>query len=224
MKKSFGSLLRNNNVANISNPPLTAMRLGLVHCHICEKLVKSESVKNKHKAVCSRCGAALHMRLPKSISRTWAFLIASIIMYIPANMLPIMTVQNMGKGEPHTIVGGIIVLIDSDMLPIAFLVFVASLIVPLLKMVGIALLLISVQYRWQVTPHHRTKLFRIIEFVGRWSMLDIFMISILVAMVNLGGLAKVYADAGATAFASVVVLTMLAAISFDSRLIWDKVR
>jgi paraquat-inducible protein A len=145
-------------------------------------------------------------------------------MYIPANMLPIMTVQSMGKGEPHTIVGGIIVLIDSDMLPIAFLVFVASLIVPLLKMVGIALLLISVQYRWQVTPHHRTKLFRIIEFVGRWSMLDIFMISILVAMVNLGGLAKVYADAGATAFASVVVLTMLAAISFDSRLIWDKVR
>ena len=211
-------------MASISNSPLTAMQVGLMHCHICEKLVDSKSVKNKHKVVCPRCGAAMHLRLPKSISRTWAFLIASIIMYIPANMLPIMTVQSMGKGEPHTIVGGIIVLIDSDMLPIAFVVFVASLMVPLLKMVGIAFLLISVQYRWQVTPHHRTKMFRIIEFVGRWSMLDIFMISILVAMVNLGGLAKVYADAGATAFAAVVVLTMFAAISFDSRLIWDKLR
>ena len=211
-------------MTNISNSPLTAMRAGLMHCHICEKLVKSESVKNNHKVVCPRCGADMHMRLPKSISRTWAFLIASIIMYIPANMLPIMTVQNMGKGEPHTIVGGIIELIDSDMLPIAFVVFVASLMVPFLKMIGLVLLLISVQYGWQATPHHRTKIFRIIGFIGRWSMLDIFMISILVAMVNLGGLAKVYADAGATAFAAVVVLTMLAAISFDSRLIWDKVR
>jgi len=200
------------------------MRAGLMHCHICEKLVESESVTNKHKAVCLRCGAAVHMRLPKSISRTWAFLIASIIMYIPANILPIMTVQNMGKGEPHTIVGGVIELINSDMLPIAFVVFVASLMVPFLKMLGIALLLISVQYDWQVTPHYRTKIFRIIGLIGRWSMLDIFMISILVAMVNLGGLAKVYADAGATAFAAVVVLTMLAALSFDSRLIWDKVR
>ncbi len=211
-------------MTNISNSPLTAMQRGLMHCHICEKLVDSESVENKHKASCPRCGAAMHLRLPKSISRTWAFLIASIIMYIPANMLPIMTVQNMGQGDPHTIVGGIIVLIYSDMLPIAFLVFVASLLVPLLKMVGIALLLISVQHSWQVTPRYRIKLYRIIELIGRWSMLDIFMISILVAMVDLGGIAKVYANTGATAFAAVVVLTMLASLSFDSRLIWDKMR
>jgi paraquat-inducible protein A len=195
-----------------------------MHCHICEKLVDSESLENKHKVVCPRCGAALHLRLPKSISRTWAFLIASIIMYIPANVLPIMTVQNMGKGDPHTIIGGIIELIHSDMLPIAFLVFVASLMVPLLKMVGITFLLISVQHSWQVTPHYRIKLYRIIELIGRWSMLDIFMISILVAMVNLGAIAKVYANAGATAFAAVVILTMFASLSFDSRLIWDKVR
>jgi len=211
-------------VTNISNSSLTAMQAGLIHCHICEKLVESESIENKHKASCPRCGAAMHMRLPKSISRTWAFLIASIIMYIPANIMPIMTVQNMGKGDPHTIIGGIVVLIYEGMLPIAFVVFVASLLVPLLKMIGIALLLISVQHSWQVTPRHRTKMYRIIEFVGRWSMLDIFMISILVAMVDFGGIAKVYAGTGAIAFAAVVVLTMLASISFDSRLIWDKVR
>jgi len=211
-------------VTNISNSHLTAMQAGLIHCHICEKLVESESIENKHKASCPRCGAAMHLRLPKSISRTWAFLIASIIMYIPANMLPIMTVQNMGQGDPHTIVGGIIELIHSDMLPIAFLVFVASLMVPLLKMVGISFLLISVQHSWQATPHYRIKLYRIIEFIGRWSMLDIFMISILVAMVNLGAIAKVYANTGATAFAAVVILTMFASLSFDSRLIWDKVR
>ncbi len=211
-------------MTNTQSAPVTAKQAGLMHCHICNNLVELSQVKNTHHLVCPRCGAALHMRLPKSISRTWAFLIASIVLYIPANTLPIMQVQKLGEGDAHTIVGGIVALLHGGMFPIALVVFIASLLVPFLKMLGIALLLISVQHNWQATPHHRTKIYRIIEFVGRWSMLDVFMISILVAMVDLGGVAKVYAGAGATAFAAVVVLTMLAAISFDSRLIWDKVR
>ncbi len=204
-------------------PRMTALDAGFMHCHVCKKLLDLPA-RHEEKASCSRCSAHVHPRLPNSISRTWAFLIASIIFYIPANTYPIMTVQKLGEGDGHTIIGGIIALLHSGMYPIAFVVFIASLLVPLLKMLGIALLLLSVQFHWQTSAHHRTKAYRIIEFVGRWSMLDVFMISILVAMVDLGGVAKVYAGTGATAFAAVVIFTMLAAISFDSRLIWDNVR
>jgi paraquat-inducible protein A len=132
-----------------------------------------------------------------------------------------MTVTQLGRGEPHTIIGGILALIESDMLPIAMLVLVASILVPLLKLFGITLLLLCVHYRWQVNARLWTRMYRVIAFVGRWSMLDIFMISILVALVDLGGVAQVIAGSAATAFAAVVVLTMLAAKFFDPRLLWD---
>jgi paraquat-inducible protein A len=132
-----------------------------------------------------------------------------------------MTVTQLGRGEPHTILGGIIALIDSDMLPIALLVLIASILVPLLKLLGITLLLLCVHYRWQVNASLWTRIYRIIAFVGRWSMLDIFMISILVGLVDLGGVAQVISGPAATAFAAVVVLTMLAAKFFDPRLLWD---
>jgi paraquat-inducible protein A len=132
-----------------------------------------------------------------------------------------MTFTRFGVGEPHTIAGGIISLIHGDMLPIALLVLVASILVPLLKLLGLSLLLLCVHCRWQVRAQQWTKTYRIIAFVGRWSMLDIFMISILVSVVNLGGVAQVIAGTASTAFAAVVVLTMFAAKSFDPRLIWD---
>lgn len=207
--------------SEMQKPP-TAKNFNLMHCHICQNLI--QYMQHQNEINCPRCGEAAHLRLPNSLNHTWVFLITSIILYIPANTLPIMTVTKLGEGDAHTIVGGIIALLHSGMFPIAIIVFIASLLVPFLKMLGIALLLISVQRDWQVNPGYRTTMYRIIEFVGRWSMLDIFMISILVAMVDLGGVAKVYAGAGATAFAAVVIFTMLAAISFDSRLIWDKMR
>ncbi|MEI7796806.1 MAG: paraquat-inducible protein A, partial [Methylococcaceae bacterium] len=148
-------------------------------------------------------------------------LLSGFALYIPANLFPIMTVTKLGVGEPHTILGGIVALIHSDMLPIAMLVLVASILVPLLKLLGLSLLLLCVHFRWQVNAKLWTRLYRIIAFVGRWSMLDIFMISILVSLVNLGGVAQVIAGSAATAFAAVVVLTMFAAKSFDPRLIWD---
>jgi paraquat-inducible protein A len=147
--------------------------------------------------------------------------LSGVALYIPANLFPIMTVTQLGVGEPHTILGGIIALIHSDMLPIAMLVLVASILVPLLKLLGLSLLLLCVHFRWQVNAKRWTQMYRIISFVGRWSMLDIFMISILVSLVNLGSVAQVIAGSAATAFGAVVVLTMFAAKSFDPRLIWD---
>jgi paraquat-inducible protein A len=135
-----------------------------------------------------------------------------------------MTYTKLGVGEPHTIIGGIISLIQGDMVPIAMLVLVASILVPMLKLLGISLLLLNVHYRWQKHAKKWTIMYRIIAFVGRWSMLDIFMISILVALVDIGGVAKVIAGPAATAFAAVVVLTMFAAKNFDPRLIWDNQR
>jgi len=198
----------------------TALGQGLIRCHDCGSLTRHTAKP----LVCKICGNHLHARLPNSFQRTLALLISGYALYIPANIFPIMTVSRLGVGEPHTIVGGIIELIHSDMIPIAILVFVASVLVPLLKLLGISLLLLNVYCRWQINARLWTVIYRIIAFVGRWSMLDIFMISILVSLVDLGGVSQVIAGPAATAFAAVVVLTMFAAKSFDPRLIWDNQR
>lgn len=197
-----------------------ALAQGYIRCHDCGYLA-NQSDNHQH---CPLCGGLLQPRLVNSFQRTAALLLSAFCLYIPANIYPIMTVTRLGVGEPHTIIGGIIALIDSDMIPIAMLVLVASILVPLLKIVGISLLLLNVHYRWQAHPEKWTMLYRIIAFVGRWSMLDIFMISILVSLVDMGGVAQVIAGSAATAFAAVVVLTMFAAKNFDPRLIWDKQR
>jgi paraquat-inducible protein A len=133
----------------------------------------------------------------------------------------VMTVISFGKGEPDTILSGVKALIEVGMWPVALLVFFASITVPVLKLIGLIYLLVSVQLRSTWRPRDRTAMFRVIEVVGRWSMVDIFMLSILVALVNLGSIAQIEPGAGAIAFAGVVILTMLASMSFDPRLIWD---
>jgi paraquat-inducible protein A len=197
--------------------PNTALTQGLIRCHDCDLLVKNTS---SH-AHCPRCNSVLHPRLPDSLQRTTALLISAFLLYIPANIFPIMMVSQFGVGEPHTIAGGIVELIHSNMVPIAMLVLVASILVPLLKLIGISLLLLCVHFRWQVNARLWTAMYRVIAFVGRWSMLDIFMISILVDLVNLGSVAQIIAGPAATAFAAVVILTMFAAKAFDPRLLWD---
>jgi paraquat-inducible protein A len=197
-------------------PLKTALTQGFTRCHDCGRLIKS-----KTKALCPVCGHFVSARKPHSIQRTVALIISALCLYVPANIFPIMSVTQLGIAETHTIVGGIAALIQSDMIPIALLVLVASILVPLMKLLGLTVLLLCVHYRWQVNARLFTQLYRIIAFVGRWSMLDIFMISILVALVDLGGVAQVVAGSAATAFAGVVVLTMFAAKSFDPRLLWD---
>ena len=200
----------------------TAARALLISCHACHQLSRIPVGLTNGDAICPRCEAHIHSRKPNSISRTWALLIAAYILYIPANLLPVMTVISFGKGTPDTILSGVKELIHAGMLPIALVVFFASIMVPVTKLLVLTYLLLSVKYKSQWRPRERTVLYRITEVVGRWSMIDIFMISILIALVKLEAVATIEPGMGAISFAAVVVLTMFAAIGFDPRLIWDK--
>ena len=201
---------------------MTAAQASLISCHACHQLSKMPPALTHGEAICPRCEAPIHLRKPNSISRTWALLIAAYILYIPANLLPVMTVISFGKGEADTILSGVKELIHAGMVPIALLVFFASITVPVLKLLTLTFLVLSVQYKSQWRPRERTKLYRITELVGRWSMIDIFMISILIALVKLQAVATIEPGPGAISFAAVVIITMFAAMSFDPRLIWDK--
>jgi len=172
-------------------------------------------------APCPRCGFALRERKPDSIGRTWALVIAALTLYVPANAYPVLTINELGVGYPTTIFGGIRDLLNAGMWPLAAVVFFASIVVPLLKMTGLATLLISTQFGYRRHLRDRTRLYRIIESIGRWSMIDIFVGSLLVALLQFGSVVSVLPGPGAIAFASVVVLTMLAARTFDPRLMWD---
>ena len=200
---------------------LTAVNQSLLNCPTCNLLSYSQSGENTQHMNCPRCGKNLHSRRPNSISRTWALLITAVVLYIPANIFPIMTVTQLGKSEADTILTGVKSLIEADMWSLAALIFFASIIVPILKVIMLLFLLISVQFHSNWRPKERTALYRITESVGRWSMIDIFVLSILVALVRLGNIATIEPGIGATSFAAVVVATMLAAMAFDPRLIWD---
>jgi paraquat-inducible protein A len=198
---------------------MRAIDAGLLICHECHQLNPQQL--DSAKQFCTRCGSHLHARRPNSLARTWALLLTAAILYIPANLLPIMTVNSLGKGQSDTIMSGVIELVNYGMLPIAAVVFIASILVPTFKLIGITLLLYSVQRHQPMSARQRILMYRFIEWIGRWSMLDIFVIATLVAVVNFGNLASIEPGLGAAAFASVVVLTMLAALTFDPRLIWD---
>ena len=204
------------------HPPAdTAAALGLTSCHTCDLLVPA-APEGGH-ASCPRCHSAVHgLRRPDSIARTWALLGSAALMLIPANLYPVMTVIQFGQGEPNTILSGVMHLIDSGMWPLALLVFFASFIVPLSKIAVLVLLLLTVQKGSSWRRRDRTLLYRVTEVVGAWSMIDIFLVGILVALVNMEALATVRPGVGAIFFGAAVVLTMLAAMSFDPRLIWDR--
>lgn len=198
---------------------LTAKRALMLSCHSCHLLSRAPISKGQLR--CPRCGASLHSRKPNSIMRTWALVIAAYIFYIPANVLPVMTTTSIGSVHTDTIMSGVIYFVRTGLWPLALIIFVASIFVPLLKLFILTLLLITVQRRSQWRRKDRTRLYRITEVVGRWSMVDIYAITILVALVHMGSLATVSAGPGAVFFAAVVVITLFAAMSFDPRLIWD---
>jgi paraquat-inducible protein A len=198
----------------------TAMGCGLATCHSCGLLTKSAA--HRHDAVCPRCGAFLHARKADSIARTWALLIAAMVLYIPANVLPVMNTSSLFGSEKDTILSGVVYLWTSGSWPLAIIVFIASIAVPMLKIIAIMFLVVSAQIRSAWSPQQRARIYRVVELVGRWSMLDIYVITILVALVQFKGLATIQAGPAAIAFGSVVVLTMFAAMSFDPRLIWDR--
>ena len=200
---------------------MTAASASLLSCHSCNLLSKTSGSHGHSHALCPRCGAPLHQRKTNSLTRTWALVIAAFIFYIPANVLPITVVTSLGKTQADTIMSGVIYFMLTGMWPIALVIFVASVAVPLIKLFVLSYLLISVQRKSRWRPEDRTRLYRIAEAVGRWSMVDIFVVTILVALVKLGGLATIDAGPAASYFAAVVVTTIFAAMSFDPRLIWD---
>jgi paraquat-inducible protein A len=175
---------------------------------------------------CPRCGAALHERKPNSLSRTWALVIAGAVLYIPANVYPVLTVMQGGAGQPSTILGGVEELLDSKMYPLALLVFFASIMVPMFKLIGLAVMLgatmgVTTQAGAAVLLRQRTMLYYIVAWIGRWSMVDIFMESLLGALVQFGRVVTIEPGMGALAFCAVVFVTIFAAEAFDPRLMWD---
>jgi paraquat-inducible protein A len=200
---------------------VTAAQAGLISCHACGLLHRP--VGSAHALVCTRCGAALHTRKPDSLKRTWALLIAAFILIVPANLLPVMISGSLFGSETDTIMSGVVFLWIDGSWPLAIILFIASIVVPFSKLFALTYLLVSVQRRSTLAPAQRTRLYRVLEFVGRWSMIDIYVAALLTALVQFGGLMSIRAGPGAIAFGAVVVLTMFAAESFDPRLIWDPV-
>jgi len=185
---------------------------------------------------CWRCGDAVHPRIPRSLEKTSAYLAAAAILYVPANVLPVMHSSSLLGEQDDTILSGVVYLLHSGSWPLALLVFVASILVPLLKILALGVLLwMSARrsrghtlararlYRLVEFIGRWSRLYRLVEFIGRWSLLDIYAVTMLVALVRMGSVASVLPGPGALAFAGVVVLTLIAAESFDPRAIWDPV-
>ena len=191
--------------------------VGAVGCETCGLV----SVPQHEDGRCPRCESALHARKPNSIARTWALVIAAAILYVPANYYPVLTVVQLGAGAPSTILGGVEELLTARQYPLAALVFFASILVPVLKLLGLSIMLIATQIGVAGWLRDRTRLFQIVRFIGRWSMIDIFMESLLGALVVFGSVVTIEPGVGAVAFCGVVVLTMFAAETFDPRLMWD---
>ena len=189
---------------------------GLIGCHCCDFVNRAEPGER-----CRRCDVVLHSRKQNSLSRSVALLVAAAMLYIPANVYPIMTMTELAVAHPYTIMGGIADLFEAGLWPLAALVFFASFTVPLMKIVTLGYLLLQTQRGSAEHLLGRTRAFRIIEFVGRWSMIDVFGLSILVALVQFAQFANFVAEVGSTCFAAVVVLTMFAVDCFDPRLMWD---
>jgi paraquat-inducible protein A len=203
----------------MTETPLSAAEAGLVSCEICGLL--SRPASRSDPGYCPRCGAELAWRRHQSVQYTWALVIAAAICYIPANVLPVLATTTLGSSESDTIMGGVVFLYTSGSWPLALIVLIASVMVPLGKLVALGYLLITVQRGSIASSRERTRLYHMVEFIGRWSMLDVFVDTFTVALVQLQPLMSVEPGAGVVFFAAVVVLTMIAAESFDPRLIWD---
>jgi paraquat-inducible protein A len=193
---------------------------GLALCRGCLEICE---IADHASTRCPRCGGVVHARIPRSLQKTSAYLAAAAILYVPANVLPVMHSSSVLVQQDDTILSGVVYLFGSGSWPLGLLVFVASIMVPLLKILALSVLVWMSARRSRVRPLARTRLYRVVDFIGRWSLLDIYAVTMLVALVRMDALASVQPRLGALAFAAVVVLTLLAAASFDPRAIWDPV-
>lgn len=203
----------------MSSPP-RAYQLGMIGCHGCG-LVCEDVRADDRDIHCPRCGAALHRRLPNSLARAWALLIASVIFYVPANVLPVMYTSLLASGSDSTIMSGVVAFWRMGSYGIALVIFIASVVVPCTKFLVLGLLLVTAQRRSRWAMRERAKLYRLVELIGYWSMLDVLVVAVVAALVKFQGLSNIEPRVGILFFGMVVILTMLSAMSFDPRLTWD---
>lgn len=196
-------------------PPLTARAAGYVGCRTCGKATPMPA------EICPRCGSTLHSRFPRSLQRVMAWLLVGLMAYIPANLMPMLITTTLGRATPNTIVGGVIELVHYGEWEIAFIVFAASVLIPVSKFCVILYLVWSIHRRSRLDVHRRIVLYEIVEFIGRWSMVDVFVVAILTALVHIGFIAAINPGPAALFFALSVAFTMLSAQALDPRLIWD---
>lgn len=196
-------------------PALTARQAGLAGCRTCGRVAPIDA------GVCPRCGTPLHSREPASLQRTLAWLTVGLICYIPANLLPMLRTQTLGHESDSTIVGGVIELIHHGAYGVAGIVFFASVMIPISKFMVILYLVFSIAVHAHISAEARVRLYEVTEFVGRWSMVDVFVVAILTALIQLGFVASINPGFAAVFFALSVAFTMLSAQSLDPRLIWD---
>lgn len=194
---------------------LTAREAGLVGCTECGK------VHPRDVAECTRCGSALSSRVPGSLQRVWAWLFAGLVVYVPANVYPMLRTSTFGREQQSTIIGGVFDLIHYGSYGVAFIVFFASVVIPVGKFIAIGWLALAIRYRWEGSLSRRLHLYEVVEFIGRWSMIDVFVVAILSALVQLDFVASINPGIAAASFALSVAFTMLSAQSFDPRTIWD---
>jgi len=188
-----------------------------IGCTSCDFLVPAMNA-GEH---CPRCRGKLHHRKPRSLERTTAFVLTGYLLYIPANTLPVLTTIRFGREEHNTILSGVLELIRNNLWPLAVIVFCASIVLPLIKLLGLSWMLLATRCGWSRFLVGRTRLYRTIDTVGRWSNIDIFSVAVLVAVLQFGSLTAVHAGSGLIAFAAVVIITMMATAVFDARLMWD---
>ncbi len=202
---------------NAGRPPpiLTAARAGVIGCAGCGR------VHDRPQDRCLRCGRPLHARQPHSLQKVWAWMIAGLITYVPANIYPMLLTRNFGKAYENTIVGGVIELMQMGSYGVALIVFVASIVIPIAKFIAIAFLAIAVQSGSAMRGHGRHLLYEVVEFIGRWSMIDVFVVAILAALVQFDFAATINPGIAAVSFALSVAFTMMSALSFDPKTIWD---
>lgn len=202
-------------------PMQSALYSGLVQCHTCHKVMGYKEPAPGQVIQCPRCGGIVHKRIPQSVGTTWALILTAVIFFFPANLLPIMQVDFLGAPQRSTIMDGITFFFQSGSLGVGLVIFTASILVPVFKVIGLVLLLYSIHFNRWSRLSQKSIMFRFIEFVGRWSMLDIFVISLLCALVDFGFFTRITAAPAATFFTFVVLATMFAAMSFDPRILWD---
>jgi paraquat-inducible protein A len=189
-----------------------------IACTLCDLI----ATRVHEGAACPRCGATLHRRKPDAIRRTTALVITGFLLYVPANIIPVLTTVRLGRADENTILSGVLELVHNDLWPLAIIVFSASIILPLLKLCGLTWMLLATRLRSRRLLVGRTRFYRMIDLVGRWSNIDVFAVSVLIAALRFGALTEVHAGNGLVAFAAVVIITMIATSSFDTRLMWDE--